>query len=593
MKSHALTSAAVVAAALLPAIATAEAQHSAPVVVTATRTAEIADETLAPVIVITREDILRAQANDVADLLRMHAGLEISRNGGPGQVTSLFLRGTDSNHTLVMVDGVKINPGTIGGAALQNISPEMIQRIEIVKGPRSTLYGSEAIGGVINIITRAEDSGSQAEAAYSLGEYNPRRATLGLRHNQGRFRAGLTASNLQSDGFPTLETSTIDRGHDNATVNAYLGTALGPVDGEIGYWRASGNTEYLDYLSNPVDQDFRNTASSLTLRAEPLESWATRLRLSHITDELDQNQSDDFAHTRRDQLDWQNDIQVGEAQLFTAGLWLSRENTRSLSFGSRFNEDTSVTAAYLQDDISLGNHRLLLAARLTDHDSFNRHTTWDVEYGYRLGDTRFNAAVGTAFRAPDSTDRFGFGGNPDLDPETATNMELGVRHRIGTHQGLRLHAFRNDIDDLIEYDSASTKMRNIGKARIRGVELGYELNLGPWRLDTAATFQDPENRDTHDRLLRRAKRQFTAGLRYDRPRYGLALDLLASSNRKDFAGGLKAYELLNASILARPLPHWEWRFKVENLLDQDYQLARGYNTSERAYYAELRYRYQD
>ncbi len=593
MKSHALTSAALLAAALLPVVSTAQ-ERSAPIVVTATRTAEIADQTLAPVIVITREDIQRARANDVADLLRLHAGLEISRNGGPGQTTSLFMRGTDSNHTLVMVDGVKINPGTIGGAALQNISPEMIERIEIVKGPRSTLYGSEAIGGVINIITRSEAPGSQAEVAYGQGKHNTRRATADLRHRQGDFRSGVTVSDLQSDGFPTRKTSHINSGHDDTTINAYLGTRLGPVDGEVSYWRASGNTEYLDFSLNPLDQDFENSAASVTLRADPMEPWATTLRLSHITDEIDQNQSSDFAHTRRDQVDWQNDIQVGEAQLFTAGLWLSKEDTNALVFGTGYKEDTTVKAAFVQDDISLGSHRLLLAARVTDHDSFNTHTTWDLEYGYRWrSHTRLTASAGTAFRAPDSTDRFGFGGYPDLDPETSTNVELGLRHQFGPHHRARVNAYQNDIDDLIEYDFTSSMMRNIGKARIRGVELGYDFKLGPWRLQTAATFQDPEDRDTHERLLRRAKRQFTAGLFYDQPRYSLSLDLLASSNRKDFSGGMKAYELLNAALLVRPLPHWEGRLKVENLLDQDYELARGFNSSERAFYAEVRYRYQD
>ncbi len=588
MNPRPLLSAALLAS-LLPASATAEEQ-AAPIVVTATRTAEIADETLAPVIVITREEIERSRAGDLADLLRLHAGLEIARSGGPGQATSLFLRGTDSNHTLVLVDGVKINPGTIGGAALQNISPEIIQRIEIVKGPRSTLYGSEAIGGVINIITRSQAQGTHVEAAYGQGKYNNRTASLDLRHRKGDLRSGITVSSLESDGFPTRDSSKIDRGHDNTTINAYLGNAIGPVDSEVSYWRTSGNTEYLDFLLSPLDQDFENSVTAVTLRASPLAQWATTLRLSHTIDEIDQNQSSDFAHTRRNLLDWQNDLQVGEAQLFSAGLWLSKEDTAASVFGSTFDEDTTVKAAFLQDDITLGKQRLLLAARVTDHDSFNTHTTWDVEYGYRWRATRFTAAVGTAFRAPDSTDRFGFGGNPDLDPETARNVELGLRHTINPHHRLSLNAFQNDIDDLIEYDFASSTMQNIGKARIRGLELGYDYRHGPWQLQSAAIFQDPENRDTDERLLRRAKRSFTAGLSYEQPRYTLSLDLLASGDRKDFGGDLDSYELLNAAFLLRPAPHWEGSIKVENLLDQDYQLVKGYNSTERALFLEIRYR---
>ncbi len=565
---------------------------SAPIVVTATRTAEIADETLAPVIVITREDIARSQATDVADLLRFHAGLEITRNGGPGQTTSLFLRGTDSNHTLVLVDGVKINPGTIGGAALQHINPEIIERIEIVKGPRSTLYGSEAIGGVVNIITRSEAPGTRTELAYGQGKYDTRTASLDLRQRRGDFRSGITVSGLRSDGFPPREGSDLDRGHDNTTINAYLGSRLGPVDAEVSLWRAAGNTEYLDFFLNPVDQDFENRVAALTLEANPSDAWTSLLRLSHTIDEIDQNQSDDYARTRRYLVDFQNDIQIGARQLLSAGLWLSREDTAASVFGSAFDEDTAVNAAYLQDDLDLGRHRLLLAARVTDHDSFGTHTTWDVEYGYQWGErTRLTASAGTAFRAPDATDRFGFGGNPDLDPETARNLEMGLRHTAGHHR-FSASAFRNDIDDLIEYDFVTATMQNTGKARITGLELAYDFARGPWQLRTELSFQDPENRDTGDRLLRRATRNLTANLRYERPRYSMSLDLLAAGDRKDFGGDLDSYELLNATLALRPLPSWEARLKIENLLDQDYQLARTYNTSERAWFLELRYRHR-
>ena len=139
------------------------------IVVTATREKQDLERTMAPVLVIDRDEIELSLARDLADLLRFHAGLEISRNGGTGQTTSLFVRGTDSNHVLVMIDGIKINPGTIGGAAIQNIRPDMIQRIEVVKGPRSSLYGSDAIGGVINVITRKADG--QMEFTAGAGRY--------------------------------------------------------------------------------------------------------------------------------------------------------------------------------------------------------------------------------------------------------------------------------------------------------------------------------------------------------------------------------------------------------------------------------------
>ncbi len=583
------------AALLLSPSIHAESETAEPFVVTATRTAQLADETLAPVIVITREEIERTQANDVADLLRNYAGLDIARNGGPGQATSLFMRGTDSNHTLVMIDGVKINPGTIGGAALQNISPSIIQRIEIVKGPRSALYGSEAIGGVINIITRSKASGTRASAAYTSGTYNTSnyRFSIDTRDAESGFRSGISTSYFDTNGFPTRSTSAIDRGYDNATVNSYIGMQAGPVDLEASYWRASGNTEYVDFFLTPVDQDYQNSAGALTLKAAPLDSWATTIKLSHITDEIEQNQSSDFTHTRRDALDWQNDIQITERQLLTAGIWYSRENTRASIFGSGFNEDTSVKAAYLQDDIDLGAHHVQVAARVTDHDGFDTNVSWNFAYGYRLSAaTRLSAAAGTAFRAPDSTDRFGFAGNPDLDPETSLNLELGLKHTFNQHHTLSVSAFDNRIDDLIEYNSATFTMENISKARIYGIEGAYNFSLNHWRLRVTAIAQNPENDDTGEQLLRRAKQTLTASLSYEQRLYSILVDFLAAGERKDFSADLDAYQLVNATLQLRPYGNWLAQVKVENLLDENYELASTFNTPERSFYFELAYNYQ-
>ena len=213
-----------------------------PIVVTATRTAQIADESLASVIVIDRAQIAQSQAADVAELLRGHAGLDIGRNGGPGQPTSLFMRGTESNHVLVMVDGVKINPGTIGGAALQNIDPELIERIEIVKGPRSALYGSEAVGGVINIITRRAVTGLDGNAYVGAGRYGTRKAGAGLHKGGGDYRAGIDIGYTDTAGFPTRTASDIASAYDNRSLNVYGGKTFGDNHVELSHWQAGGTS---------------------------------------------------------------------------------------------------------------------------------------------------------------------------------------------------------------------------------------------------------------------------------------------------------------------------------------------------------------
>lgn len=562
-------------------------------VVTATRGARSLETIAAPVIVITREQIENSLAGDLADLLRFHAGLEIARNGGPGANTSLFLRGTESNHTLVMIDGIKINPGTLGGAALQNIDPELIERIEIVKGPRSTLYGSEAIGGVINIITRRDEN---INLAVRTGADTTRKIAGGFSLRHGAGRAGLNFSASASDGFPARSGSGDDNAYRNTSVNAYIGHQFdADTDIEVRHWQSTGSGEYLNFLLTPLDQDFRNSASELSLRNAFSPRWRSLLKLGYIEDKLDQNQSTDFARTERLILDWQHDIELAANQLLSAGVMWSEENTDTMGFAG-FEEDTRVKALFVQDVIDMGAHSILVGVRHTDHESFGDHDTWNLEYSYRFGAGRqVFATAGTAFRAPDATDRFGFGGNPDLDPERSRSLEAGLRYRVNEANRVTLSAFDNRIDDLIGFDPVSFSAANIDKARIRGIEASYEYNNGPWLFALDALYQDPEDQRRNSQLLRRAKRSVTARLEYTQSNYAVGLNALSSGERPDFDAfsfarkDLDAYTLVNLNARLKLDRAWSVYAKVENLFDEEYQLVDDYNTSRRGAYIELRY----
>ena len=567
-----------------------------PIVVTATRTAQIADESLASVIVIDRAQIVQSQAADVAELLRGHAGLDIGRNGGPGQPTSLFMRGTESNHVLVMVDGVKINPGTIGGAALQNIDPELIERIEVVKGPRSALYGSEAVGGVINIITRRAVTGLNGNAYAGAGRFETRKAGAGLHKGGGDYRAGIDVGYTDTAGFPTRTASDIASAYDNRSLNLYGGKTFGDTHIELSHWQAGGTSNYLDFFLAPISQDYANRTTALSIDSTLRDNWTATLRLSRAVDNIDQIQSSDYAHTRRDALDWQNNLQLTTAQLFTAGLYFAREHTASTVFGSGFTDNTKTKSLYAQDDMSFGHHRLLLAARYSDHDAFGHHTTWDGEYGYHFNPrTRFSAAIGTAFRAPDATDRFGFGGDPNLESETSRNIELSAHHDMTKMQSVALSIFDNRIKNLIEYDLASSKLMNIGRAHIRGIEASYDIQVRAWGVHVEAIAQNPKDELSGEQLARRAKRTLTASLSYASDRYRLGADWLITGRRKDsaFSSVYNAgYGLVNLTAQLQLTKQWTLQGRVENATDKQYTLADGYNTAGRSLYVELRYRHK-
>lgn len=570
-----------------------------PVVVTATRTAQTADETLAAVSIITRTQIEASQAKDVAELLRLQAGIDIGRSGGPGQQTSVFIRGTDSNHVLVLVDGVRINPGTIGAPAWQNLNPSLIERIEIVRGPRSTLYGSDAIGGVVQIFTRRATPGTTLNAGAGDGSFNTREGTFGVHHGEAGWRAGLDVSRLTSDGYPARVGGTSDSGHDNTSVNTYAGMTAAGIDTEISHWQARGRTDYYNFSLTPVNQDFYNSKSALAIKSTPATIWTSTLRVSNVKDEINQNQSSDFLHTNRNTADWQNDVQLGRYDLLTLGAYSSKEATEADSFGTRYDINTDTRAVYAQNQWKQAGHSLLAAWRTTHHETFGTHHTGEVAYGYQL--TPMLHAYGsyaTGFRAPDSTDRFGYGGNPALEPETSKNAELGLRARLSATQQTHLHVFQNRIQNLINYVDPDGSgplpgmNQNVDEARIHGVELGYRYLQGPWRANIEGISQNPENLETGRQLARRAANSMTLGGAYTLSEYSLGADLLATSSRwdSDFASTrMPAYAVVNLFTHYRIAPDWQLRARIENLFNEAYTVAEGYQAMGRAYFLQLQY----
>ena len=371
--------------ALILLAAAASSPALEPVIVTATRTESPAGEVLASVDLVLRDDLVRMPAADLGDALRFVPGVEVARLGGPGQQTSLFLRGTESNHVLVLVDGLRMNPGTIGTAAIQNVAPEFVERVEVVKGPRSTLYGSDAIGGVINIITRrGADQGDSVQAGY--GDYDTQSASFSAGIGGERAEASIAASWLDSAGFPTRTGDDTDRGYENTSFTAFARAGAGPVDLSLsgpGMPQARRSTRISSSL--PSTRTSRTPRSPLTADFAPGEAWTSKFTVAHAIDDLEQNQSADFLDTKRNTIDWQNDFALSEAQTLTAGVLWQDEEADAESFGAPYAADTTTSQFYLQDQAVFGPHRLLLGAAYTDHETFGGHATWNAEYGLAFG----------------------------------------------------------------------------------------------------------------------------------------------------------------------------------------------------------------
>lgn len=562
------------------------------IVVTATRTEIPLANAIVPVEVITRDDIDLSLASDLAELLRFEAGIDIGRNGGPGQATSVFLRGTESNHTLVLIDGVRMNPGTIGGAAIQNIAPEMIERVEIVKGARSSLFGTDAIGGVINVITRRSDP-AYGEVRLGGGSFDTQSANIALGGSGDRGDFGITANYNETAGFPPTTASDIDRGYDNATVNLHGGLNVGASYIGLSHWSTTGTTEYLDFFQAPLDQAFENRSTALELRSRFSAALTSRLLVGHMTDDITQNQSDDFVESSRTSVDWQLSY-ASAAHIVTGGVYYVDEDASSLSFGSGFAENTKSSAFFLQDQWTHQRHQAFVAVRYTDHEAFGGETTWNAEYAFSLHeDWTLQAGLGRAFRAPDATDRFGFGGNPDLLPEVAREMQVGLRYRPGGRHTVSLEFYRNDIDDLIEFDLDTFTLRNIARAEIRGAELTWDFRGDGYSIRTSVVRQSARNPVDNVRLLRRAEESATISATRDVGRHRVGLSLLASGDREDFGGvDLPGYALVNLTGQIAISDNLRLNARIENLFDRDYQTAAGFRMQGLSAFAEIRFAWQ-
>jgi vitamin B12 transporter len=583
--------------------------------ITATRTPLIADQEVAPVIVIGPEQLQLAQGQDIAAVLHQYAGLDTAANGGPGQPASLFLRGTSSTHTLVMIDGVKINPDNGFGSALQNIRLSDVERIEIVKGPRAALYGADAIGGVINIITKKASHGLQYDAHVGAGRYGTYDTGGAVGYGEGDSSIGASADDYHSDGFPAVAGFPLDSGDKDRTLTAYGRTDLDGVDLGFNHWQSKGNTQYVGTDANfnpaPADEGFQDATSSADVGGHPLQGWRSNLDLSHMLDEIDQGQVDsfnfpaapDYVHTQRNTADWQNDLTLSDSQLLTLGLYTEREHTATESFGTVYDESHRVNALYAEDDLDWDNQRLVLAGRDTHDGEFGDHFTWNGDYGYDFSNsTKLTAGVGTGFRAPSAAERFGFDGNPDLQPETSTNYELGLRQKLGDDQQLTVSVFQDNLDDLIVFQPQPTtanpfagENENVDKARVQGIELGYTLMLGSWTWDNQAILQNPEDRVTDTWLLRRARRTLTSSFTWhdDLTSAGLNLLLTGSRTDVDFNTGASTtdagYALLGASVRRELAAGFAVLLRVDNLLDSKYQTANGYNVAGRSLFLQLEY----
>lgn len=580
------------------------------VVVTAARVEQPLNQSLLHTTLISQKEIQASQAADLASLLRNLAGVEIYQSGGIGKQSSLFMRGTNSSHTLILLDGVRIGSATTGMTAFDQLMLDQIERIEVVRGNASSLYGSEAIGGVIQIFTRRGKGAPAFNAGAGMGTHNTQRVAAGFGGEVIATSFDVKVSKFKTDGVSSIKPSLVPTvnpdkdGYDNTSYSASVRQAFNThhsLSFSLFGSSADSQNDNSFGLPNDINKSKANIRKiALTSDNHFGNSWQSKLQFSQGVDDTQYflNGAPDLAlgalfKTTSDQISWQNMLQLGDHGMLNLGVEQLRQSvSSSTAFTRTHRTDDSLFAGYIG---MYGAHQVQLNLRRDRYSDFGKANTKLLGYGYEFNDAwRVTASMGTAFKAPTLNDLFypfvnyGFGfsysGNPNLKPERSRNNELGL-HYAANGQRADIVYFDNRIRDLIANNNLPVStMINLGKARIDGLELNYSGQFGDTGIKAALTLQDPRDTQTGLALLRRATSYGNVGLTQKLGAWQLGGEWQYSEKRSDvdintFARTtLASYDLMNLTASYKLDKQLDLSLRADNLFDRDYMLAHGYNT---------------
>jgi len=560
------------------------------VVITASRIPQPRSQTLQPVNIITADDIARGGQQTLAEVLQALGGVEITNAGGFGQPSGVFIRGANSDHTLVLVDGLRISSATVGSTALENIPLNQIERIEVVPGQLSSLYGSDAIGGVVQIFTKTGAEAPSMSATAGIGSYDTRTLAGGLRRNFDHTELSLNVGTFQTAGFDATKPSipfgqhNPDRdGYKNSNLSARVAHQLAEGH-ELGVtvFQSEGTTHF---DSGPTTDDVnRQTLSSYSIysRNQITRAWQSMVRIGEATDDSHVTGAfPGFFTTRQPQLSWQNNIAVGPGTAIAGVEYVGQHVASDTPYTQTYRD---IRAAFVGYVGQYGPHAWQANIRQDDNSQFGNHTTGLLGYAYKITPSwRVRGSAGTAFKAPTFNDLYfpGFS-NPNLRPETARSREVGVNWESGGHRFSATY-FENRIADLIVFDTTTFTPQNLERARIKGTELAYETSWRGFNLRARATLQDPVDETTGKRLPRRARQYGSLAIGKIAGPFTFGAEMIASGARFDSTdespdSRMHGYGLLNVTASYRLRGHFSLRARWDNVFNREYEFTRNFNT---------------
>lgn len=574
------------------------------VVVTANRTAVPISDVLAPISIITADDIERLQLSNMSDILTRMTGVQSYGSGGPGSTTSLFIRGGNTEHSLVLLDGIRISSASNGGSALQLIDTSSIDRIELVRGPRTSLYGADAVSAVLNITTKKAVNNS-ASINTSIGGYGEQKSSLRLETIQNNTQASVQISHETLGGFDRSENDSFSNKDKDEFRNSHLQANLNQR------WSDSGNSQFsyqtshgksdFDQVCNEYDAFFNPTEVACSPYSETIQEVLSNKNsfiinnkfniAAHFSRNIDDSEvlgstTNASFKTTRHSYSLTADAQVASTLKTVSGIEsYSEELNSSNNYQESKRQNNAAFSQWMLDTDAID---IQLGVRYDDNESYGSNVTRSVVVGRNLSNNWLAiASWGEAFRAPTFNDLYWpTSGNPDLDPESSESYDITLKfHNENSH--FYATAFHNSVDNLIAWApvipgdfSGSWQPSNINNAKMEGVELEFAYISDSLSLQTNYTWMEPKDTNTGKQLQSRSKQLMNINADYTLS--ALSFGLTVSAQDKSFANSSNSIELAGFAILDlrstyRNSKNLKFDFAITNVLDKKYQRRNGFN----------------
>ena len=495
------------------------------------------------------------------------------------------MRGTESNHTKVLINGVELNPGTLGVPSIQHISIEMLDRIEISKGSMSTLYGKNTIGGVINIITKKDIGSNEGKIYIGTGRDETNKIGFQKSFNFNNHNLSINFMNIETDGYKAKVTSTKNHGYENKNLDISYNFSTGKNIYDFNFYQSDGNVEYDSFGSN-LNQNHKDAHLRLAWNRK-YESSESKLVFIQKQNKINQNSSGatDYTHTENYQINYEKNYYDLNGTNTILGAMYTGEALYELSYGTKFNKSNTIVEYYTQSEYFTGDTLFNIGSRYINHSLYGGFLTGNFNVGYNLNNKyKIIAGIGKSFRSPDGTDLYGYGGNPNLEPEESISREISLKYKINNASGLIFTLFNNNITNLIESDGS--RMLNINRAKIEGLEFSFYDSYSKLSYSLDYSFINSRDLTNNIRLSRRPSNKLVGRISYNHDLNNtFSLSTISETNSDNSiydTNRLGGYTAVNATFL-RKIDNYDIQFKFNNIFDKKYRKAHNYNSEGRSY----------